>query len=107
MKLVYICSPYRGDVEANTSRARRYCLFAHIQGEAPIAPHLHCPQFLDDSLPDERQAGLEIGLEYVRRSDEIWCFGDRLTEGMEMELQAAQHMGLPIRYYTDRCEEMK
>ena len=106
MKLVFICSPYRGEVETNTSRARRYCYFAHTQGAAPIAPHLHNPHFLDENLPYERQAGIEIGLEYLRRADELWCFGDRLTEGMEHELQAAQQMKLPIRYFSERCEEM-
>lgn len=106
MKLVFICSPYRGDMEANVSRARRYCLFARTQGAAPVAPHLNNPQFLDDRLPNERQAGMEIGLEFLRRADELWCFGDRLTAGMELELQAAQQMKLPIRYFNDRCEEM-
>lgn len=107
MKMVYICSPYRGDIEANTARAKRYCYFAHTQGVAPIAPHLHCPLFLDENLPDERQAGIEIGFEYLRRADELWCFGDRLTEGMELELQAAQHLKIPVRYFTDRCEEVQ
>ena len=106
MKLVFICSPFRGDVETNTARARRYCYFAHTQRVAPAAPHLHNPQFLDENLPDERQAGIEIGLEYLRRADELWCFGDRLTEGMEIELQAAQHLKILVRYFTDRCEEM-
>jgi len=107
MKLVFICSPYRGDTEANTVRARRYCYFAHTQGVAPVAPHLHNPQFLDENLPDERQAGIKIGLEYLRRADELWCFGDRLTEGMETELQEARQLKLPIQYFSDRCEEMK
>ena len=107
MKLVFICSPYRGEVETNTSRARRYCYFAHTQGVAPVAPHLHNPQFLDENLPDERKAGIDIGMEYLRRADELWCFGDRLSEGMELELQAAQQMKLPVRYYNDRCEEVR
>ena len=107
MKMVYICSPYRSDIEANTARAKRYCYFAYTHGVAPIAPHLHCPLFLVENLPDERQAGIEIGFEYLRRADELWCFGDRLTEGMEMELQAAQHLKIPVRYFTDRCEEVQ
>ena len=107
MKLVFICSPYRGDVEANTARTKRYCYFAHTQGVAPVAPHLHNPQFLDENFPDERQAGIAIGIEYLRRADELWCFGDRLTEGMVLELQAAQQLKIPIRYFTDRCEEVQ
>ena len=104
MKLVYICSPFRGDVETNLAKARRYCYFAHTQGAAPIAPHLHNPQFLDDNNANERKAGLEIGLAFLRRVDEVWCFGDRLSDGMKLELQAAKIMKLSIRYFSDRCE---
>ena len=104
LKLVFICSPFRGDVETNLARVKRYCYFAHTQGAAPIAPHLHNPQFLDDNIPQERQAGIAIGLEYLRRAEELWCFGDQLTEGMELELQAAQRLKLPIQYYSERCE---
>ena len=104
MKLVFICSPFRGDIETNLARVKRYCYFAHTQGAAPIAPHLHNPQFMDDNIPQERQAGIAIGLEYLRRAEELWCFGDQLTEGMELELQAAQSLKLPIQYYSERCE---
>ena len=104
LKLVFICSPFRGDVETNIARVKRYCYFAHTQGAAPIAPHLHNPQFLDDNIPQERQAGIAIGLEYLRRAEELWCFGDQLTEGMKLELQAAQRLKLPIQYYSERCE---
>ena len=82
-------------------------MFAHTQGTAPIAPHLHNPQFLDENIPEERQAGIAIGLEYLGRAEELWCFGNQLTEGMELELQAAQQRRLPIRYFNDRCEELK
>lgn len=46
--LVYVCSPYAGDVEANTARARRYCRYVTDQGGIPLAPHLYLPQFLDE-----------------------------------------------------------
>ena len=38
--LVYICSPYSGDVDRNTEKARRYCRFAVDQGAIPLAAHL-------------------------------------------------------------------
>ena len=49
--IVYICSPYAGDIESNTTAARRYCRFAVESGYIPIAPHLLFPQFLNDSDP--------------------------------------------------------
>jgi hypothetical protein len=41
--IVYICSPYAGDVEENVKAARRYCRFAVNQGYIPVAPHLLFP----------------------------------------------------------------
>ena len=49
--IVYICSPYAGDVESNTAAARRYSRFSVEAGYIPIAPHLLFPQFLNDDDP--------------------------------------------------------
>ena len=37
--IVYICSPYAGDIETNVAAARRYCRHAVDAGYIPIAPH--------------------------------------------------------------------
>jgi len=42
---VYICSPYSGNTQSNTVKARLYCRLAYDQGFVPIAPHLYYPQF--------------------------------------------------------------
>ena len=81
--IVYICSPYSGDVEGNVVAARRYCRFAVEQGYIPIAPHLLFPQFLDDSRPDERELGLFFGNALMEVSNaEIWCecFGRNIAD---------------------------
>jgi len=44
--LVFICSPFAGDVERNLQNARLYCKYAVEQGAIPLAPHLLYPQFL-------------------------------------------------------------
>jgi len=105
-KLVFVCSPYRDDVEFNTVKAKRYCYFAYHKKAVPYAPHLHNPQFLDEEDPEERFAGIKLGLEMMKRVDELWCFGNRLTEGMETEIRMAQQLKIPIRYFTDKCEEV-
>ena len=51
MKLVYIASPYTGDIPNNVERAKEYCKQALEQGVIPVAPHLLYPQFLEDSDP--------------------------------------------------------
>lgn len=72
--IVYICSPYAGDIDANVDAARRYSRFAVEQGYIPIAPHLLFPQFLNDADPKERQLGLFFGSpdEQMLRSLGIW-----------------------------------
>ena len=63
-KLVYICSPCRGDIEKNIEKAQRYCREAVELWDdvIPIAPHVYFTQFLDDTKQEERAAGIDMGL---------------------------------------------
>ena len=47
--LVYICSPYAGDVETNAENARKYSRFAVENMAIPFAPHLLMPQYMDEA----------------------------------------------------------
>ena len=70
-KVVYICSPYAGNIEVNTENARRYCRYAVDVGCMPIAPHLLYPQFMDDSDPAERDVVLKFGIVLLFRCAEL------------------------------------
>ncbi|MFA9423463.1 MAG: DUF4406 domain-containing protein [Sedimentibacter sp.] len=107
MDLVFICSPYAGDIERNTRRAQRYCHFAYTCNKVPIAPHLLYPQFLDEAISEEREAGISMGIEILKKSSELWCFGNVLSDGMRTELSFAIKNDIPIRYFTEYCEEVK
>jgi len=61
MKLVYICSPYAGDIETNIRFAKDACLYVAEHGCAPVAVHLIYPQILDDSIPAQRVIGIQMG----------------------------------------------
>ena len=104
--IVYICSPYAGDVESNTAAARRYSRFAVEAGYIPIAPHLLFPQFLDDNNPKERELGLFFGNAILSKCAEMWVFGDRISEGMEAEIKRATWKGHRMRYFSENCEEV-
>lgn len=99
MKLVYIASPYAGDIPSNVERAKEYCKQALEQGVIPVAPHLLYPQFLEDNDPAERSLGLRAGLELLARCDEMWVFGGEISPGMSREIQFAQGRGIPIRQW--------
>ena len=104
--IVYICSPYSGDVEANVDAARGYCRFAVDEGYIPIAPHLLFPQFLDDTDPDERSLGLFFGNALMSKCAEVWVFGCRISEGMAAEIRRAKWKNYRLRYFTEECEEV-
>ena len=97
MKLIYVASPYAGDIEQNTEFARKACRHVMSEGHAFFAPHLLYPQLLDDSKPQERQAGLDMGLAMLPRCDELWCYGDRISFGMHLEIEEAVRIGIPVR----------
>ena len=93
--VVFVCSPYRGDVETNTQNARRYCRLVMSRGGIPFAPHLLFTQFLNEDKAEERRCGLRMGMEMLRLCDELWAFGEP-TEGMRMEIEQAERLGIPV-----------
>lgn len=101
--LVYICSPYAGDIEKNTYRARAFSRFAVEKKYIPIAPHLLCPQYLNEET--ERWLGLKMGIVFMGKCEEIWVFGDLISEGMAAEIDKAKRMRKKIRYFTDDLQE--
>lgn len=97
--VVYICSPYAGDVERNVLRARRYCRYAADQGCIPLAPHLLFPQFLDEKT--ERNLALFMGIALLSKCAALWIFGESISQGMEAEIRYAQKKGKPIKYISE------
>ena len=104
-KLVYIASPYAGDVQENILAAHNACRYAMAQGAVPIAVHLMYPQILDDSSPGDREAGLQMGIRVLKACDELWLCGGRISAGMQRELDAAVQLGIPVRRIS--CQELK
>lgn len=70
--IVYICSPFAGDIEKNVAAARTYSRFAVEQGYIPIAPHLLFPQFLNDTDTKERELGIFFGNAIMSKCSEVW-----------------------------------
>ena len=104
-KLIYIASPYAGDIETNVVAARRYSRFAVEKGYIPIAPHLLFPQFLNDSDPNERELGLFFGNAIMSKCSEIWVFGSKISNGMAAEIKRARWKNYRLRYFTEELEE--
>lgn len=102
--LVYVCSPYSGDVERNTYQARAYSRFAVAKYCIPVAPQLLFPQFMDEGI--ERELALFMGIVLLGKCDEVWVFGDTISEGMAAEIARAKKQRKKIRYFTEGLEEV-
>ena len=105
LPLVYIASPFAGETERNTERARGYCRLAVSKGYIPLAPHLLYPQFMDDDDRETRERAIFFALVLLGKCDEIWVFGERMSEGMEREIAKARKRNMPIRYFNSKCVE--
>ena len=97
-KLIYICSPFRGDYETNTKNAIRYSAAAFAAGYIPVTPHIYFPQFMNDWNPEEREKAMQAGEQLLLQCSEVWVFGlDHPSDGMSSEIALARKNGIPIR----------
>ncbi|MCR4435618.1 MAG: DUF4406 domain-containing protein [Clostridiales bacterium] len=103
---IYVCSPLKGDIERNIRKATGYSRFVFTQGGIPLAPHAIFTQFLDDNVLEERNAGIEMGIQLLAKCDELWVFGEMISEGMEVEIAAAKTMGITVRRFNGHCEPL-
>lgn len=101
--IVYICSPYKGDIEGNTDKARKYSRFAVDNGAIPIAPHLLLPQFISEDT--ERDLAMFMNMVLLTKCMELWVFGGTFTEGMQAEITRAEQRNMKIRYFTEEMKE--
>ena len=102
--IVYICSPYSGDVEGNTEKAKQYSRYAVNQGAIPIAPHLLFPQFMEEET--ERDLAMFMDIAILSKCKELWVFGEP-TAGMQSEIAYAERKEMTIKYFSEYMKEEK
>ena len=96
MKLIYVCSPYRGDFDKNVRNAQKACRKVVDSGNVPIAPHLFFPQFLNEET--EREIALELNKRLIDVCDVLCVFGNEISEGMQIEIDYANSIGKKVMY---------
>lgn len=102
--LVYVCSPFSGDIDGNTEKARLYSRFAVDKGAIPLTVHLLFPQFVSEET--ERPLAIYMGSIVLAKCQEVWVFGNRISEGMAAEIMRAKKLKKTIRYFTESMEEV-
>lgn len=97
-KRVFVCSPLRGDLAANTVLAEDLCKAALSAKCSPFAPHLYFTHFLDDENELDRLIGIECGKAWLRAADEMWIFAhdaDGCSNGMFKEVEFSKTLLIP------------
>lgn len=108
-KTVFVISPYKGDILANTLRARQICRNLTLLNYAPFAPHVIYPLFLQEGRPNERRLGIACGMAWMESADMVFvCESTKTTEGMKNEIAWATRLTKEIYYChcnKDNCLE--
>jgi len=105
--LVYICSPFSGDIEINNKRTREFCRFALDKGNIPLAPHLMFPQFMNDNDEKERDLAIFMDIILMGKCQEVWVLGDVISKGMSIEIEKAKKRRQLVRYFNKDFEEVE
>ena len=105
-KKVYVCSPFRPaavsladraeEQRSNIERALKACRILAMMGIQPLAPHLYFTRFLKDDVAAERDTGMRFTLSWLEQADELWVFGERVSDGMAQEIAKAKELGKPV-----------
>lgn len=104
--LVYICSPFSGDIEGNKQKASEFAEFAYKNGCIPVTPHLLFP-FMNDESPNERALALHMDIVLMGKCQEVWVLSERITSGMSAEIEKATRRRQTVRYFSNDFVEVE
>ena len=101
LPLVYVASPLSGDITGNVKRANAHCRFVVANQAIPFAPHAFFTGFLNDDIKEEREIGMFLGKEMLRKCNALWAFCDNgePSKGMQEEIELAKELDIPVRYF--------
>ncbi len=111
MTLVFLAHPVGAPTliehRANLARAKRWLAFLirAFPQHAFTMPYLQYCEVLDDSDADDRARGIAMDRVVLRRCDELWLIGGRISRGMNDELEYATEHEIPVHNYISWGEE--
>lgn len=97
VNVLEVCAALRRVLlHSNMELAKRLCHEVARLGHAPFAPHVFYPLFLDDTIEDERNDGIECGRAIMVGFDEAWVYRKLgMSEGMIGDVSRAETFGVP------------
>ena len=92
--LAYITSDWSDDEFEARSMARKFCRNVYEAGFSPICPLLYLPLFLNDSVPEEHKAGIDMRRDMLRRSHTLIVCGSAVDEDVKNDIAVAGRLGI-------------
>ncbi len=82
----------------NMEKVIAICEQVRKQGHTPIAPYLLSFPQADGGVIENRELGVWANLTSFERGyvDELWLYGDSISEGMKIEVALAKKLGIPV-----------
>jgi len=104
--LVYIGHAVSDDITGNKQEI--YDILRHVHltedGVIPTAPYLESLEYLDDTIPEEREFGIRKNVKYFENGgfDELWLTGSTIQDstGMQEEIKLAVENEIPFGVYN-------
>lgn len=100
MKRVFICAPLGGSREDQLRTAIQYTEYALKSGAAPVVP-LFFEISLQGDAHDASETISSAGLSLLWLCDELWVFGNRITEEMQQQIDFCKNLNTIIRTVSD------
>lgn len=100
--LLYVCSPFRGEVKRNKEYARELTRVALDNGFVPVTVHLYLTEVLNEEIPEEREKGMVAGKKLLGQCKYI-LIGEKYgrSSGMIGEINLAEKLDLIPLYERD------
>jgi hypothetical protein len=89
VKLVFVSHPHDSNARP---LAKRWVAWV-AETAVPVADWIILAEVWDAGQRDRYRA---LAAEWVRRCDELWLVGGRITDGMRAEVEAAQKHGVAV-----------
>jgi len=100
MKIVYIAHPLSGDLSNNLEKIKNIIRYINLT-EPDILPFAHyfvdC-YALDDTIMEERERGIKNDTALLKAGfiNELWLYGDKISDGMKHEIELARELNIPV-----------
>lgn len=109
MKIVYIAHPISGNIKENLEKIRLIVreINLTIPDVVPFAPYWLDCFALDDTVREERERGIKNDTALIEAGfiNEIWLFGDKISNGMSAEIILAVKLGIPVVPKSEATEQ--